>query len=92
MPWSADESRLCSRIGARRSAPIHFDRSISSRHSFLSSTWTFLVQFLGQLIQAQLMLFAFAFQAGPFADFWQVVVGAVEHFGRAAQVSAAGNE
>ncbi len=37
-------------------------------------------------------LFAFAFQAGPFAGLGQAVAVAVEQFGRAAEVAAAGED
>lgn len=71
---------------------VHFDRFellpplVPQQHAH------FLVQLFAQLIQAQLALFALAFEAGPFAGLWQAVALAVEQFGGAAEVAAVGED
>lgn len=71
---------------------VHFDRFEFLAALIAQQHPDFLVQLFGQLIQAQLALFAFAFQAGPFAGLGQAVAVAVEQFGRAAEVAAAGED
>ena len=71
---------------------VHFDRFEFLASLIAQQHPDFLVQLFGQLIQPQLALFAFAFQAGPFAGLGQAVAVAVEQFGRAAEVAAAGED